>query len=368
MACFAQEDSSLLDDQRERIVFTGSSSVKMWGTLNEDLAEFPHLILNRGFGGSTLPAVNYYFEQLIVPHEPKAIVLYCGENDITDGQSAEDVFASFRLFMGLWYKHVPEAKVLFISMKPSPARWKLWSEFERGNKLIKDYIQQLNRPEIQYLDVSAAMLTGPQGRPEPTIFIEDSLHMNDLGYDRWEATIYEPLKKLVDFKDEADRQEARTSLDSYLEQYQVESRVMASFHAYLTAMAAANPKVDSTFWTHFQRDRITANQKKINSYLQNQLLDGLIMAEWTILGDACLAEETPEHTAALEKFFTRLDQLTTHLQLDLQESLRQALISPDGPQDPISSDTLPLSAIDWSKRADELASTSSMEKVSDENG
>jgi len=41
------------DFHSEAILFTGSSSIKMWKTLEQDMA--PMQVINRGFGGSTLP-------------------------------------------------------------------------------------------------------------------------------------------------------------------------------------------------------------------------------------------------------------------------------------------------------------------------
>src|SRR5262245_66348764 len=40
------------------IVFTGSSSIRLWTTLAEDFAPLP--VINRGFGGSMLPEVTAF--------------------------------------------------------------------------------------------------------------------------------------------------------------------------------------------------------------------------------------------------------------------------------------------------------------------
>jgi lysophospholipase L1-like esterase len=37
-------------------------------------------------------------------------------------------------------------------------------------------------------------LLGPDGQPDPTLFLEDNLHLNEKGYARWKVVL-EPLLK-----------------------------------------------------------------------------------------------------------------------------------------------------------------------------
>src|SRR5437867_1345584 len=75
---FKKQDQSKFPSKK-KILFVGSSSFTMW----KDVASyFPkHTIINRGFGGSTLPDVIRYKEDIIYPYKPKQVVIYCGEND-----------------------------------------------------------------------------------------------------------------------------------------------------------------------------------------------------------------------------------------------------------------------------------------------
>ena len=196
MELFQGEDSTLVDTL-ERVVFTGSSSIRKWETLASDFDTLSYLVLNRGFGGSTLRQVNYFFDDIITPHQPELVVLYCGENDITDGYSARDVYESFRTFLRLLLKKSPNSKVLYVSMKPSPARWNPWPEFERGNQLIANFIERLDNPDIQYFDIGPGMLNATNNYPDAEIFVSDSLHMNDLGYDRWQEVLLPAVTNML---------------------------------------------------------------------------------------------------------------------------------------------------------------------------
>lgn len=195
MEKFKAKDTHLIDSIGT-IVFTGSSSVRMWKTMTTDLDTLPYQVLNHGFGGSTLPQVNYFFDDLITPYQPEIVVLYCGENDITDGFKAKDVLASFRTFLRLLLIKSPSSKVLYVSMKPSPARWALWPEFEKGNQLIERFIRKLNSPDIQYLDIGPSMLNPITQYPIDSIFTQDSLHLNANGYAIWKEEIIPKINEL----------------------------------------------------------------------------------------------------------------------------------------------------------------------------
>lgn len=178
-------DDSLHPDRITPIVFTGSSSIRKWKSLSEDMAPLP--VLNRGFGGSTIPQVSYYTERILVPHRPKIIVLYAGENDIAWPEGKHTTpYRSFKTFVRLIRFHLPETHILFVSMKPSRSRWKYWPRFQAGNELIRVYCE--NEPQLEYIDVGPSMLKEDCSLKQD-IFIRDGLHMNDKGYALWTEVI-----------------------------------------------------------------------------------------------------------------------------------------------------------------------------------
>src|SRR4051812_37945707 len=67
------------------IVFVGSSSFRMWKSLQDD---FPNrTVINRGFGGSSFPDVIRYVDDIILPYKPRQVVIYCGDNDLAASDS-----------------------------------------------------------------------------------------------------------------------------------------------------------------------------------------------------------------------------------------------------------------------------------------
>ena len=58
----------------DAVLFTGSSSIRMWSTINQDM--LPYNVIQRGYGGSKLSDFVVYAKRIIYPHECSAIVIF----------------------------------------------------------------------------------------------------------------------------------------------------------------------------------------------------------------------------------------------------------------------------------------------------
>ena len=167
------------------VLFVGSSSLRLWENLRES---FPHLnLINRGFGGSHLPDVNHYFEQIVLPYHPQTIVLYGGDNDLGEGATPEKVATDYQQFVAMTHAQLPQSRILYLSPKPSPSRWHLADNYRRTNALIQTQIAADER--AQFVDVFSAMLND-EGAPMAELFVEDELHMNAQGYEIWRRVLW----------------------------------------------------------------------------------------------------------------------------------------------------------------------------------
>lgn len=171
------------------VLFVGSSSIRLWKNLRTSFSQLN--VINRGFGGSRLEDVNFYFDRIVVPYNPKTIVLYAGENDISDGIAPEKVLEDYRKFAVLAHTKFPKTNLYYVSLKPSPSRWKLADNFRKTNDLIKMEIAKDKRAD--FVDVWSPML-GANGEPMPDIFLEDNLHLNEKGYAIWREVLAKYLK------------------------------------------------------------------------------------------------------------------------------------------------------------------------------
>ena len=162
------------------VVFVGSSSFRMW---TNAAADFPGVsLLNRGFGGSTLPEVIQLTPRLVLKYQPHLVVLYAGDNDLIAGRTPADVLDDYRTFAGIVHRALPATRIAFVSIKPSPSRWAIAERMHEANLLVQ---QEIARDSLaSYVDVFTPMI-GADGRPRPELFGADSLHMTRAGYLLW---------------------------------------------------------------------------------------------------------------------------------------------------------------------------------------
>lgn len=172
------------------ILFTGSSSIRLWKGLQED---FPHRnVINRGFGGSQVSDSVRYVHRIVTPYAPRMIVLYAGTNDIASGKSADTVLADYQAYVREVRARLPKTRIAFLSISPAPSRWGLWGEMRRANALVRDWSK--GQEGLEYIDLVPAMLD-VNAQPRPELFGPDMLHMNPKGYAVWKAVVAPRLPK-----------------------------------------------------------------------------------------------------------------------------------------------------------------------------
>ena len=166
------------------ILFVGSSSIRMWTSLAADMAPLP--VLNRGFGGSKISEVNLYFDRIVTPYRPRAIVFYAGENNLDAGESPDEVAAQFRQFLKLKRERLANTPLFYISAKPSKLRF---TQLDR-QRALNAAVRSLPGKDLIFIDVVSPMMNGGQLRD---IYLEDGLHMNAAGYAIWTGLVRKAL-------------------------------------------------------------------------------------------------------------------------------------------------------------------------------
>jgi len=169
---------SIQQPPKNSILFIGSSSFTNW----KDVANyFPgYTIVNRGFGGSTLPDLIRYFYEVVVPYQPKQVFIYCGENDIasSDTVTADEVVRRFKTLYAMIRVYFPNTVVDFVSIKPSPVRERIQDRVKDANKKINAFL--MNEKNTKFVDIYDA-----NGKMREELYVEDRLHMKPEGYQIW---------------------------------------------------------------------------------------------------------------------------------------------------------------------------------------
>jgi len=171
--------------QKGGIVFVGSSTIRRWDTASY----FPDLkIINRGFGGSDMVDAVRYVDRIVIPYEPRLVVVYSGDNDISAGWSSEDVAIQFERFTRAVHAKLPQTRILLIAVKPSLLRWTQIDRMRMANEIMRHYCERDDR--LAYIDFDTLML-GWDEKPRRELFVEDGLHLSPQGYQLW-STVLRP--------------------------------------------------------------------------------------------------------------------------------------------------------------------------------
>ncbi|MFN8240137.1 MAG: GDSL-type esterase/lipase family protein [Bacteroidales bacterium] len=172
------------------ILFTGSSSVRRWDYIG---SWFPGKnILNTGFGGSHMSDLIFFADDVILRYKPSQVFIYEGDNDLFAGKEPELIAEQARQLIKKLRKELPSIKIVLIAAKPSPSRWSLKEKYIKLNSLYQSIDKQYRY--VEYADVWTPMLNN-NGKPERSLFISDSLHINPKGYDLWAIEMKKHMKK-----------------------------------------------------------------------------------------------------------------------------------------------------------------------------
>lgn len=175
------------------ILFLGSSSFRLWHDFD---SYFPgHPVTLRGFGGSSMRHGVIYFNELVKPHKPSQIVLYFGDNDLSDnnGYTVDDFMKDVECFVRMVQLNYPDTKMTFLSIKPSPSRRAFFGKYMAANERLQVLCEQT--PNMEFVDVWSPMVDANNRVKDPAMFLDDSLHMTPKGYTFWTNIITPHLIK-----------------------------------------------------------------------------------------------------------------------------------------------------------------------------
>ncbi len=177
-------------DAKDPILFIGSSSIRLWTSMAEDMAPWP--TIRRGYGGAKFTDLVVFAERLVAKHDYRALAVFVA-NDITGGaddKSPEEVVGLCKMLVKLVRKTHPDKPIFFIAITPNSKRFHVWDKIHRANELIQQYAE--SDPKIHFIDTEKYYF-GEDGKPRDELFVEDKLHQNAVGYKQWAAIIKKQL-------------------------------------------------------------------------------------------------------------------------------------------------------------------------------
>lgn len=181
---------------KDAIFFTGSSSIRLWRTLEQDMSPYP--VINRGFGGSKMPDLLKYADRYIKKHAFAAMVVFVA-NDISgaeDGsdRSPEEVVGLFEEFLLKVRSYEAEAPIFLMAITPTNSRWQVWDQTRAVNKGLAKLADTY---EGVIFVPTEDLFLGADGRPISQLFVADQLHLAPAGYALWTERLRAYLDPVV---------------------------------------------------------------------------------------------------------------------------------------------------------------------------
>jgi lysophospholipase L1-like esterase len=183
-----QRYDTIWEKNKETVVFTGSSSIRLWKDLETLFPEYQ--IVNTGFGGSRAADLLAFTDELILRYHPKIVFIYEGDNDLFFSESPRKILKTTRMIIEQIQQQNPDTRIVLIAAKPSIQRWHMRGRFKKLNKKLRRLSESVHG--LEFANIWHVMLEGKKVNPE--LFIEDGLHMNDKGYILWYDVIKAYLK------------------------------------------------------------------------------------------------------------------------------------------------------------------------------
>jgi lysophospholipase L1-like esterase len=176
------------------VLFVGSSSIRRWEQLALDFNDYR--IIQRGFGGATFDNVNTYVNDIVLPYQPRAIVVWAGTNDIASGSDGNEVFADYQQFVGAVHASQPDVDIFYLGIMPTPGRFDNGPEETVANTAIAN--QAAADARLHYVDLPAAFnALNPPFDPAFTGLFVDDIHLNRQGYELWTSIIRPAVEAVI---------------------------------------------------------------------------------------------------------------------------------------------------------------------------
>ena len=175
------------------VLFVGSSSIRYWETSKA----FPDLpIINRGFGGASIPEIIHYYDDVIKKHAPAMLIIYC-DIDVEQGKSPNFTVNAFKELVNKVKADFPQTQILILSMKPTFLDDLLGQDVRKNKGVTNDKLNAYCSKDknLHFVDISKTM-TNQDGKLRPDIFLGDGMHLNALGYELWNPIVRKEITKL----------------------------------------------------------------------------------------------------------------------------------------------------------------------------
>ena len=184
-----KQKSQAKQNQKDLIVFYGSSTIRLWSNLEQDFPK--HNVLNLGFGGAFIHSMVTHFESLFTGLTPKAVFLYLGGNDLNLDLSTDEIIAQGKALIEAVHQRFPQTKIYHISIKSSLERQEYLHSIQAINRAVYNLTKECSY--LTQIRLFEALLDINQNIRKD-VLLQDGLHLNTEGYSILKGLVQQALE------------------------------------------------------------------------------------------------------------------------------------------------------------------------------
>lgn len=192
--------------EKGKILFYGHSLFTRWGgpkwgyrRMDEDIRmkDGSLAVVNHGFGTSTSEEMLYFYDRMVRPWEPRALVIATFSNDGMYGYAPEQTMANLSKILHWARTDFPGIRLFIVEPHPTPKARdsKLPDKWNNGMHKRNKFIEMINIYEQTHDDTRVIRLwnqpelfetpedVGDFHKVREDIFAADRVHPNQAGYD-----------------------------------------------------------------------------------------------------------------------------------------------------------------------------------------
>ncbi len=204
-----REWSGVNEKDQGALVFLGDSITQGWPDLQK---YYPGVkIANRGISGDTTRGMLIRLKEDVLALKPSGVVMLMGTNDLEELAEPETIAANVTSIIRALKSHNSKMPIILCQIFPSSeSKKRPTAKIQATNKLLLESVK--GDSQITVLD-TFKLYANETGDAKPEEF-PDLLHLNQIGYDKWAASLRPVLATLGFVETEDDKFEVETGFTS----------------------------------------------------------------------------------------------------------------------------------------------------------
>ena len=189
--------SNCTEGGSDTVLCLGSSSFRLWDSIDTDMAPYP--VLRRAYGGAQFCDLAIYTPEIVHGLRFRSAMVFVA-NDITGSKSdktPQEIQRLAELVIHKVREQNSEASIFLVAITPTPSRFDHWPKIQAANVALQELAKRMQN--VYFVSTEEHYLTN--GKPRSELFTTDRLHQNETGYKLWASILKKSLDLYINTKE-----------------------------------------------------------------------------------------------------------------------------------------------------------------------